>query len=449
MRMKTLRIAILQFVFLVAIGFAADTQQKNENQVDPIAIAKEFVNQLASTEYAKSREHFDSTMTALMPEAKVKEIWEQILLQAGSFKSQLGVRTQKFRTYDIVFVTCRFDRDTLDTKVVIDPAGKIAGLFFAPVQAIPTYQPPPYVKREAFREEEVIVGKGQWALHGTLSVPTGTGLFRAVVLVHGSGPNDRDETIGPNKPFRDLAWGLATKGIAVLRYEKRTREHGAELVSLKNTLTVKDETIDDALAAVSLLRSNRSVDSKHIYMLGHSLGATLIPRIGMLEPSITGFVLLAGATRPLEDLMLEQSIYIASLDTTMQAMKQKQIDAIKRQVGMVKSLRISDTTSSQSIFAAPPSYWLDLQGYRPAEMARSLKMPLLVLQGERDYQVTLKDFEGWKMSLGEKKNVEFRLYPKLNHLFIEGSGKSTPSEYDRQGHVAEYVIEDIAKWIAK
>ena len=137
---------------------------------------------------------------------------------------------------------------------------------------------------------------------------------------------DRDETIGPNTPFRDLAWGLADRGIAVLRYEKRTRQHGAKIAGDK-TFTVREETIADAL--------------------------------------------LAGA----------------------------------------------------------------------------LTLPMLILQGERDYQVTLADLEGWRNAVGSRANVSIKSYPTLNHLFLPGEGKSTPSEYERAGHIPDVVLDDIATWL--
>ena len=444
--MRTITIASILLVCLMGHnGRAQDTGA----QFSPTQTAKEFVDQLVQGDYSGCVAHFDSTVTRFLPEPKVKEMWDKLLEQVGSFKGQAGVRTQKYKVYDLVFVTCQFERDTLDMKIVLDAGGKIAGLFFVPTAALPLYQSPLYVKRDSFREEDVTIGSGQWALPGSMTLPIGTGPFRAIVLVHGSGPNDRDETIGPNKPFRDLAWGLASKRIAVLRYEKRTREHAGEMLAVKNTLTVKEETIDDAIAAFSLLRRTKEVDSNRVYILGHSLGATLLPRIGRLDQRISGFVLLAGATRPLEDLMLEQYTYIYSLDTVKAHARETQLAEVKRQADKVKSLKGSGSDSSESLLSIPVSYWLDLKGYNPAGVARTLSIPMLVLQGGRDYQVTVNDYEGWKASLGRKSAVTFKLYPKLNHLFIEGVGKSTPSEYDIPGHIAEYVIVDIADWINK
>jgi pimeloyl-ACP methyl ester carboxylesterase len=133
-----------------------------------------------------------------------------------------------------------------------------------------------------------------------LSLPSGAGPLPAIVLVHGSGQHDRDETIGPNKPFRDLAWGLASRGIAVLRYEKRTRQHQQRVAQLENGFTVKEEAIDDAGAAVALLRNRTGIRANRIYVLGHSLGAMLAPRIAAADPAVAGLVLMAGPVRSLE-----------------------------------------------------------------------------------------------------------------------------------------------------
>lgn len=433
----------------IVVGLALSIgQQTDEARKEGLTISgKAFVDLLAKGDYARAVAMFDSTMKSVMPEAKLKETWEAVTAQVGALKGMPGVRVQKYLAYDIVLVTCQCERKTFDTRVVFDAAGRIAGLFFA--EATSEYKPPLYVNRGAFKEEEVVVGSGEWSLHGTLSVPDGQGPFPALVLVHGSGPNDRDETIGPNKPFRDLAWGLASKGVAVLRYEKRTKEHASKLVALMGTLTVKEETIDDALAAVALLRKTKGVDANRIYVLGHSLGGMLVPRIGKLDAGIAGFVVLAGVTRPLEDVMLEQTTYIIGLKGSLTDADKKKLDEIRNQVDKVKSLKQSDVNSSELVLAAPPSYWLDLRGYDPPEVARTLEHPMLVLQGERDYQVTMTDFERWKAALTDRNNVEFKSYPKLNHLFIEGEGKSIPSEYEKGGHVAAYVIEDIASWIKK
>lgn len=305
--------------------------------------------------------------------------------------------------------------------------------------------PPPYAKPDTFDESDVTVGSGEWALPGTLTMPKGTGPFPALVLVHGSGPGNRDEGYGPNKPFRDLAWGLASQGIAVLRYDKRTLVYGAKMVKLLDTLTVKEEFIDDALAAVTLLRNTPGIDPKRIFVLGHSEGGMVLPRIGAADKDIAGLIVMAGNTRPFEDLFVAQVKYLAAVDGTVTDQEQAQIDAAEKQVEAIKALKPG---AKDVILGGGAAYWLDLRNYDPVKVAQTLTQPMLILQGERDYQVTFKeDFQGWKQGLAGRKDVTFKSYPALNHLFLAGEGQSTPEEYSHPGHIPEAVISDIATWI--
>jgi dienelactone hydrolase len=411
-----------------------------------IAQAKEFVDLLAKEEFAKAVENFDSVMTKAMPEEKLKETWQTVIKQAGQFKKQKGTRTETLPKFDVVYVICEFEKGALDVKVVFNREKQISGLWFSPAQK--EYTPPDYVKLSSFEEKEVLIGSGEWILPGTLTLPAGKENFPAVVLVHGSGPNDRDESIGPNKPFRDLAWGLASRGIVVLRYEKRTKAHGRKLKDFKGNFTVKEETIDDALAAVELLRGVEGIDAQKIFVLGHSLGGMLVPRIGLLDPDIAGFIILAGATRPADEAILEQTDYIIMLDGKITESEKARLDEIQKTVEKIRNLKESDLhPEKENLLGAPPEYWLDLRDYDPPATAKRLRQPMFILQGGRDYQVTEKDFENWEKSLSSRQNVLFRLYPDLNHLFIAGKGKPTPSEYSRAGHVDKQVIDDIASWI--
>jgi dienelactone hydrolase len=432
---------------LMAVAAAEAQPPSAPKTVEPAVVARQFVDLLVKEDFAQAVKPFDDAMRAALPETKLKLTWKAVVLGAGPFKKVLGARSEKVQGIHVVILSSQFERIVLDLKVSVRSSGQIAGFFIAPGQSPVKYQPPAYATPESFREQEVTVGEGPWALHGTLTLPVGDGPFPALVLVQGSGPNDRDESVGANKPFRDLAWGLASRKIAVLRYEKRTKEHGDKLAKSLSTLTVKEETIDDALAAVALLRKTAKIDPRRMFVLGHSLGGMLLPRIGRQDPKIAGLVFLAGSTRRLEDIILAQTSYLAALDGRVSEEEKAGIELVRSEVAKIKALKPSDAGSSTSILGAPPAYWLDLDAYDPPAVARQLTCPMFFLQGERDYQVVEEDFQGWQKALQAHPGVTFRRYPRLNHLFIPGEGPPGPAEYDKPGHVAKEVVDDIAAWI--
>jgi dienelactone hydrolase len=435
-------ILLLCFLFTFAQG------QVVLDSSNLFAVANEFIELLIKEDYSHAVKNFDGAMNTALPVEKLQDIWKSLNALVGSAKKQVSERIEKSGQFQVVIVSYQFEKAVLDIKIVFNSTRQIAGLFFAPGQSSVEYKPPVYVRPNAFREKDVTVQSGKWAMPGTITFPLGDGPFPVLVLVHGSGPNDRDESIGPNKVFRDVAWGLASQGIAVLRYEKRTKVHALKLIPIKDELTVKEETIDDALAAVSLVRKTAGVDTTKIFVLGHSLGGMLIPRIGIRDETICGFIIMAGSSRPLEDVILEQMSYIFSVDSIITEQEKAQLAQMKEQVARLKDPALSIATPAKDLpLGASAKYWLDLRGYHPLEMAKQLKQPILIIQGERDYQVTMEDFKGWKNSLSSRQNIEFKTYPKLNHLFIEGEGKSTPDEYQKVGHVSEAVVSDIAAWI--
>lgn len=409
----------------------------------PARRAEAIVDALARADYAAVVQTYDAAMRAALPEAKLRATWEAVAGQAGRFQERIRVQAGRQKAYDVVVVTCRMEKSAIDVRVVLNAKSELAGLFFAPARADAPAAPPAEV-----REETLTVGAAGWPLPATLTLPARAERtpVPAVVLVHGSGPNDRDETIGPNKPFRDLAWGLAREGIAVLRYEKRTRVHAARLAEVKD-FTVEHEVVADALAAVTALRARPPVDPRRIYVAGHSLGGLLAPRIAQRDPQLAGIVVLAGPTRPLEDAFVEQTRYLLALDGSLSAEDEARLAGLTATAREVKALGTSGAIDGPPLFGIPRSYWRDLNAYDPVATAATLEQRILIVHGERDYQVERREYETWRTGLAARAKVAFRLYPQLNHLLIAGEGRSTPAEYDRPGQVDAGLIADLARWL--
>jgi uncharacterized protein len=446
MRLVLSSLLALHSIAFACIALAADPSAEDKFK-DHKVMAQALADALVKEDFEAACKDFDDAMKKALPPDKLEDNWKMIVGQLGPYQKMSSPRAETSGKYDVVYSTFQFEKSKLDLKVVFNADKQVTGLFFQ--QPKVDYKAPSYVKADSFQEVEVVVGEGEWPLPGTLTLPKDDGPFPAVVLVQGSGPHDRDESIGPNMPFRDLAWGLASRGIAVLRYEKRTRQHAAKVAALK-TITFKEEVVDDALAATALLRKNKAINGKKIFVLGHSLGATCAPQIAELDPEVSGIILLAGTTRPLEDVLLEQVAYVLSVNNTPPDKRKEQLEKLKQQVERVKDPKLSpDTPSGDLPLGAPAAYWLALRDYDPAATAAKLKRPILVLQGEQDYQVTMDDFAGWKKALEARKEVRLKSYPKLNHLFMESERKARPADYEKPGHIVEEVVEDIAEWVKK
>jgi dipeptidyl aminopeptidase/acylaminoacyl peptidase len=408
------------------------------------AAALALVEQLRNGQYADARKTFDATMSAALDVQKLQVTWEALGKQAGPLRSVEGTKSDAQGPYTLVAVTCAFENARIDVKLAFDPSHHVAGLFFLPTPD--AWAPPAYAKPDAVDDVEITIGDDPWKLPGTLSLPKGKTGVPAVILVHGSGPGDRDESIGPNRPFSDLAAGLAARGIAVLRYDKRTKVYGPKIDL--STFTAVDESVTDTIAALHLLEARPEIDPKRIWVAGHSLGGFLAPRIAEKAPSVRGIALLAGSTRDLLGMMLEQQDYLSKLDGKVDPSETELLEKTKKAKKRVDDLvKGAKAEPGEVILGAGPAYFIDLAKYDALATVGRLDKPVFVAQGERDYQVTKVDFERWKKALAGKKDVEQKLYPALNHLLAAGEGKSAPEEYERRTPVDATLVDDLATFV--
>jgi hypothetical protein len=369
--------------------------------------------------------------------AMLTEAWGKAEAQLGKFKKLDGIKVQEQGGQTTVYVAAEMEKGELGVQLSLDYTGLLQGFFFCDPKLARGWSAPSYVSADAFTESEVEVGTSP-ALPGTLTVPRGAGPFPLVILVHGSGPNDRDESLGGIRLFKDLAGGLASQGVAVLRYDKRTK------VSPAGVTTVKEETLDGVSDALALVASHPELDPRRVFVVGHSLGAYLAPWIGRDHPEVAGLVLMAAPTRDL--LTVERGQYDYMLELSKQAPEAK-----AKLAPMYKELDEAAAPGLKPdavVHGAPGAYWLALRGYDPVKVAEALKAPMLVLQGSRDYQVLAsKDLPAWTALAARKPTVKVVELEGLNHMFVRGTGTPSPEEYQAAGHAAPEVLAALVAFV--
>ncbi|MCD6018220.1 MAG: hypothetical protein K0S53_1341 [Bacteroidetes bacterium] len=434
----------MKFIFpliLFIFSFYFSTSQNYEET----SVA--FIQKLQRQQYDSCFMMFDTSMANKFNVDMLEGMWKTIPKYMGEYKGYTSVTSEKKDSMDIVMVRCEFEKTKMDLQFAYKGNNKIMGMYFVPPKNKNAYVAPEYVLQHKYYETKIAVKTGTLSLPGALCVPNNVKNPPVVILLAGSGPNDKDESIGPNKPLKDLATGLASNGIATYRYDKRTLTYAKESSQQMDKFDLNKEVIDDALSAVEMLKKNPEFKNSKIFIVGHSLGAMCAPLIASKSKSVNGIVLLAGNAQPLEDLLLEQYNYVFGIDS-INADEKKEIDTLTKQIKILKDPKLlKAATKEQLPLNLPSFYWQSFTKYNQVQVAKKIKQPILVIQGERDYQVTMADFNLWKQNLeGDPKN-QFISYPSLNHMLMKGEGKSVPAEYEKQGNVDEQIILDITKWI--
>lgn len=434
--MKPLKL-IIAFLFISQFTFA-------QNIVNMINRADMFFDAMDKGKFDEAQGFFDESVKGKITQDELKLFWLRLGNNLGEYESVDGAQNKSQGDYYQVTLNCQFTKGSQAFTFIFNKAEKLMGFFLAPTVNEAVYIPPSYADTNLYTEKEVMIKFAGGQMAGITTLPKGATNFPVVVLVHGSGPADMDATVGPNKPFKDLAAGLAAKGIATLRYVKRTMIYPSKF---NGVFTVKDEVMDDAVSAIAAARAIPGVNKSQIYLLGHSLGGMLAPRIAVLAPDLNGIILAAAPARKLADVISEQNTYLyrGSGDTT--AAMRKQYEETVNEIERSRLLKLGDIKPDSIILSAPASYWVDLNMYDQVATAKKLKNRIFVIQGGNDFQVSVGDYNLWRAALAANKNASFKLYPDLNHLLSSQKQKANGMQYRVSASVSPELINDIATWI--
>jgi uncharacterized protein len=392
----------------------------------------------------------------------IQPIWEHTVKSIGAYKAVSRTEYTLIHSGYMVTVILKYARGSLKVDFEYDTNDKVSNFSMVPCVA---------PKASALSESDIFIKIGEYPekLDGILCLPKAVQAPPFVIFVHGSSPHDYDENIGPNKPFKDIADGLAKDGIASLRYNKRTFQYPETALKYSN---LEDVAAQDVGFAIDFIKQHDSLKNSAVYILGHSQGGMLAPYIANKIPGITGIINMAGPTGSTEAAILEQqaailkefdeksetgmdadtlneinSIYNLGIDVgTYPVEKALLLEAIQNQTELIRALK--DDSPETILLGIPSKTWRFLNRTNISEICKKLTIPILILQGSADFQVPFINLRKWQVILNENTFAVFRLYNNLNHLLMPSNGKHNALEYDEKSTVDAQVIDDIAAWIA-
>ncbi len=291
-------------------------------------------------------------------------------------------------------------------------------------------------------EREIKFKSKNFVINGTLTIPQKRKNHPVVILIPGSGPMDRDSTIGPNKPFRELAKILESRGIASLRFDKRTFTYKKEMIKQKK-VTLNEEIIDDVISAIGFLKRKKKFS--HYFLFGHSLGAWVTPLIAN-RYSLNGIIMACTPGRYLFELILFQNKFQIKNRKLKFSDYKSQLEEIKKVIHKIKKKKF---LPEDVVFNVPFSYWYSLMKEDPRIKIKKLKIPILIIRCENDAQLYKKDSEIWENATKNMSNVIIKKFKKINHILSEYSKKSTGNEYVEKMSISHELAFFISNWINK
>ncbi|TYL40341.1 alpha/beta hydrolase [Natronococcus pandeyae] len=405
-----------------------------------VETATQFVETLGNERFEQAHDRTAPDAQAQVAVGELEQIWLGYTAVGGEFREVAETTETVASGFDAVDVTMAFERSDHELQVLVTDEFDVAGITFND-----SYERPGYVDRDAITEQEATLETEECPLDGTVTVPADADpdSVPGVVLVHDSGPADRNLGSVATRAFADLAEGLATEGVATFRYDKRTYACPQEIEPEDHTLDAA--TVDDALLAVDELRSVEAIDEDRIVVAGLGVGGLAVPRIVDRDGDLAGGVAMGAPARPFHDVVLahvEHQATVGSHDwPAMTNMYEKQADEIDR-------VRDGDYDEDDVLLDFSGAFWESLAEYDALETARETDEPLYFLQGERDFQASLEDdFGVWQSELDDRSETSFDSYDGLNHLFMPVEGPGVAFEYRVRNNVDPQVVDDLTDWI--
>ncbi len=407
-------------------------------------ISQDCMKQFVQKDFQAAEDMIKASSRSKLNAQALQQAWEQTGEKLGKFvrfvSADIAVQN---KTANVVLIS-EFEKNGMAATFSFDANYAIKALYMDYHSIVGDLN----LETESYLQKEIQIGGQEEPLTGALTLPKGVSAPPVVIMVHGSGATNLNESVGAedNRPFEDIAFGLAKQGIASIRYDKRNYAYPDTYVRLGKQVTIQDEVLNDVNAAIDYTKTLSEVDNQQIYILGHSLGGMLAPKIAHDNPSVAGLIIMAGSARHLEDIVLDQNRMLLEQTTQSQSQKNQIMKEIEQDVQTIKELK--QGASGDMYFNMPVAYWVSLNEIDTAAIVKELSIPMLIQQGGADFQIYAdKDYPLWQTLLSGKENVRFCLYEGLNHLFMANNGKKDSTEYDVKGHVEQSVIDDICAFI--
>lgn len=436
-----------RLIGLLLVGFLFCAQEAKANTyTDTEKKGREVLDLLRTGKFLEVEKMVDSMYVSYYRSYVLEKDWNELTGTYGKYVDAKPVNFEISEYYNFIGFKVKFEFLPYIFNISFNPTGKIIYISF--MEAHKIYVAPDYCDVSKFLERKITVANGFFEMPGILTMPNDVAKAPLVIILVEAGPTDKDGSYEENKPYKDLAWGLASKGIAVFRYEKRSNNYGIYMAKDKaayEKFTPREDLIDDLYRIIDSLKYLPDVDPSRMYVLGHGQGGMLAPLVAKERDEIKGIIMMGANAKRTQEMMIDQYKYLSTVTPN----KKPEYD--EQTINAIRSLKkdLNPLTEHHLMpYNVQATYWIWLNNYPHVDITKKLKKPVLLLHGNRDYQVNLENYDIWKKALAKNKNATLKQYPKLNHLFYPGETASTYSEYYMKSNIPDYVIKDLTTWIS-